>query len=442
MSNSSHGRHSSRSGAAATLESLGRQLRDLPQQSPPPSDQEARIRINAICAQGLSLYQELARKGVPGFNAALPSKWIAVCHDLARTYPGQVPIDPGAPVYEGQATITSGVHPHHQVYRRYPYNRWRQRAEEYAQVMELLAATAVGDSPIKAESSSPMSKAELVKRIEAGIRDELAAFPTVSKRGGGTLGRDSVMPYDWTRIGNFPLSSTLGPDIAQLCGWVRSNIPTLDTTPLENLYRQIVRYHNGDTSTGVEARSLGNEALMMLGIVAHMADGQPAPAPAPADDPTAYIPASQRLTTDWHDVQLRLSGLQHEGEAYIGCRKLGKRLGVSTSTINKAIRDHPSLQQWAKRKRSPRATTLNAVVADNVRQSVEPDPADVLPTSEVDDVMAMLIQEAKPNERAKLNAMGPDERRKLAVAYRSQEKDSEPSPLTDGLRKVKAHKQV
>lgn len=85
-------------------------------------------------------------------------------------------------------------------------------------------------------------------------------------------------------------------------------------------------------------------------------------------------------------------------------------------------------------------------VADNARQTTEPDPSEVLPDDDVETVMAKLIDQAKPGEREKLNAMNAKERRALAKTYLEQARDVEPSPL-DGdapgrRRQVKQHKRV
>jgi len=136
--------------------------------------------------------------------------------------------------------------------------------------------------------------------------------------------------------------------------------------------------------------------------------------------------------TDWREIQQRLLRLRDQGEPYTNQGKLAGRLGCSKTTINKAISDSTTLKGWMARHRkgkaTPRATSLNEVIADNVPQSREPDPADVLLDEEVDAVMSRLIQQADPDKRAKLNALGPDGRRGLVKAYLEHVDDPESAP--------------
>ena len=61
--------------------------------------------------------------------------------------------------------------------------------------------------------------------------------------------------------------------------------------------------------------------------------------------------------------------------------------------------------------------------------------------------MARLIDQARPDERAKLNALDNAGRRELVAMYQSQNLDDEPSPLArnkpgDWPLKVRQHKQA
>jgi hypothetical protein len=90
---------------------------------------------------------------------------------------------------------------------------------------------------------------------------------------------------------------------------------------------------------------------------------------------------------------------------------------------------------------------LNEVVNDTVAQAKERAPDDVLLDEDVDIVMNRLIQEARPEERARLNAMNQDDRRELVSCFLSQDRDSEPSPVQSGgpgqqSRGVRCHKRV
>ena len=126
--------------------------------------------------------------------------------------------------------------------------------------------------------------------------------------------------------------------------------------------------------------------------------------------------------TDWHDVQNRLLNLYKSGEAYTSQRELANRLRCSESTINKAVNDSAKLKGWMKRRArgTPKAQSLNPVVMDIARSNVD-DPADVLTDDDVDSAFARLLEEAKPQERAKLNELDAGGRRKMANLYLKQQ---------------------
>jgi DNA-directed RNA polymerase specialized sigma24 family protein len=152
----------------------------------------------------------------------------------------------------------------------------------------------------------------------------------------------------------------------------------------------------------------------------------------------------------WKDIQKRLERLREQGESYTSQRELAARLGCSESTINKAIQASDKLKSWMGTQmvgKMPRATSLNEAVLHDAEQTTEHDPSETIPDDDVDIILTKLMEEAKPEERAKLNELGPEERRSLAKTYLQQCSDNEPSPLTGdsaGLRAhlVKQHKQV
>ena len=155
--------------------------------------------------------------------------------------------------------------------------------------------------------------------------------------------------------------------------------------------------------------------------------------------------------TDWKDVQDKLLGKRDRGEPYTSERRLAEELGCSSGTISKAIDKSESLRGWVARhvgaKAAPKATGVDGAVADNTRQSTEPAPDDFLPPDDVDATMARLIEQANPEERAKLNTLDEAGRRELVATYQAQNLDDEPSPLeTDPpgkrRRKVTAHKRA
>ncbi|HYW80447.1 MAG TPA: helix-turn-helix domain-containing protein [Thermoguttaceae bacterium] len=119
----------------------------------------------------------------------------------------------------------------------------------------------------------------------------------------------------------------------------------------------------------------------------------------------------------YQEVAKRLETLQTQGQAFTSQRKLAADLGCSPSTINRAIKETPSLDLWANPERcsTPRAISLNPVVTDNVSQRCEHDPSEIVEDADVDRAMRYLLEEAKPEERAKINAMSQDKRRELAM---------------------------
>lgn len=127
----------------------------------------------------------------------------------------------------------------------------------------------------------------------------------------------------------------------------------------------------------------------------------------------------------WQDVAQCLERLRASGEPYTTQRDLAKRLGVpSVSTVNKAIKETPSLHPWAKPQSTsaPKAERLSAVVTDNTPQQREPDPADLMTDDEVEIIFRKMIEDAPTaEERAewhkRFSELSPDEKRRFASQY-------------------------
>ncbi len=67
----------------------------------------------------------------------------------------------------------------------------------------------------------------------------------------------------------------------------------------------------------------------------------------------------------WQDAADRMKRLRDQGEPFTSYRTLADNFECSTFTINKAIKNTPGLQAWAKRPPAvPRAQSLNPVVTD------------------------------------------------------------------------------
>jgi hypothetical protein len=88
-------------------------------------------------------------------------------------------------------------------------------------------------------------------------------------------------------------------------------------------------------------------------------------------------PAEQAAHMTWQKVAERLERLRTQGEPFTSQHNLAKQLCCSSGTINKAIRETPSLHAWAKKTdAAPRAQSLNDVVTDRTAQSRELDPSE------------------------------------------------------------------
>lgn len=183
------------------------------------------------------------------------------------------------------------------------------------------------------------------------------------------------------------------------------------------------------------------------GAMSPAAEGVEAPAVEPKDAPG--VAGIGGTDTDWKEIQGRLLAKREQSEKYTSVRRLAAELACSDATIRKAIDKSDTLKEWRARSAAPtaapRATDLGAVVRDNTPQTKEPAPDDVLTDDDVDAVMARLIDQAKPDERAMLNAMNDAERRELVATCQAQNLDDEPSPLEpdkpgERSRLVRQHK--
>jgi hypothetical protein len=95
----------------------------------------------------------------------------------------------------------------------------------------------------------------------------------------------------------------------------------------------------------------------------------------PPDD--ALTHTSDRAGMAWQEAAERMERLRRQGEPYTSQHKLAEQFGCSSWTINKAIKETPPVQVWAKRSgAAPRAQSINDAVTDRTAQSREPDPED------------------------------------------------------------------
>ena len=117
----------------------------------------------------------------------------------------------------------------------------------------------------------------------------------------------------------------------------------------------------------------------------------------------------------WQEAAERLRELRKQGEPFTSQAKMAKQIGCSSATVNRAIKETPSLQAWAKPKEAaPKTKSLGKAVLGTVPQDTEADPTAVLPPDDLDAAMDYLMHNAGPDERAKIEAMPMEDRHRLA----------------------------
>lgn len=163
--------------------------------------------------------------------------------------------------------------------------------------------------------------------------------------------------------------------------------------------------------------------------------------PLSADPGGPEVAQETNAETNWRDVQKRLLRLRDAGEPFTSQRDLAKRLNCSVGTIHKAVKDSEKLKGWAARaKGSPKAQSLNEVTTDNTPSHRETDPADGPGDDEIDRVMGILIEQAKPAERAGLNELSADGRREMARLYLEQQAEKHIEDKAPGGNRVLGRK--
>jgi hypothetical protein len=104
----------------------------------------------------------------------------------------------------------------------------------------------------------------------------------------------------------------------------------------------------------------------------------------------------------WQEVAKRLERLRSQGEPFTSQHRLAEQLSCSSGTINKAIRNTPSLRKWAKKPEPiPKVRSLTPlgktgyldVVTDSTPQTMELDPVDEVAIRE-------FVEKADPETRA------------------------------------------
>jgi len=104
----------------------------------------------------------------------------------------------------------------------------------------------------------------------------------------------------------------------------------------------------------------------------------------------------------WQEAAERLERLRQQGEPYTSQQKFAKQFGCAPATINKAIRNTPSLKVWAKVDPTPKAQSINEVVTDSTAQNRELGPEDEAAIREY-----LERDDITPEERAFFNGLSP-----------------------------------
>jgi hypothetical protein len=140
---------------------------------------------------------------------------------------------------------------------------------------------------------------------------------------------------------------------------------------------------------------------VLLPAVRGVGDQQAPQAESKGEQPAEPKPAGM----SWQEAAKRMERLRTQGDPFTSQHKLADLFGCSSGTINKAIRETPSLKAWAERQTAaaPKAQSLNDVVTDRTAQSKEPDPADDAAIREY------LERDLTADERAFFNSLSRDD---------------------------------
>ena len=133
-----------------------------------------------------------------------------------------------------------------------------------------------------------------------------------------------------------------------------------------------------------------------------------------AEPPSDTEPLGEAEGMRWQEVAERLERLRLQGEPFTSQGKLAEVLGCSSATINKAIKNTPSLHPWAQRPdAAPRAQSLSGwkpgeAYTDVVTAS-RPQTRELNPEDEVAIREYLEREDLKPEERAFFNSLSTED---------------------------------
>jgi hypothetical protein len=187
------------------------------------------------------------------------------------------------------------------------------------------------------------------------------------------------------------LNDDVGRSVDRIRLWINTNLRMDLDEPALTLVGEQVR---------LRRPSLTAEQLSCLPITEVAAILFESEAQASANN---AAPKTTAGSMTWQEAAERLERLRGQGESFTSQAKLAEQFGCSSATINKAIRNTPSLQTWAKptSTTTPRAQSLTEVVTDRTAQRRELKPEDEVALRE-------FIETAAPDVRAWFLALPTD----------------------------------
>lgn len=184
-----------------------------------------------------------------------------------------------------------------------------------------------------------------------------------------------------------------------------------------------------------------------LRMAIRLRGGKPVGAMAEADKVPARESTKSHQDDDPGTIAERLEQRRAAGDAFTSQRKLAAKLDCSVSSVGKALKATDALTRWSKSNFKPPkridAVPLSGVVVDRLAAAPQTgEPIDDYDDNMIEAALAALLDQAKPAERAVINAKSEDEKRHLAVVHLEQVADHEPSPLDAAGRSIKVYKRA
>lgn len=160
--------------------------------------------------------------------------------------------------------------------------------------------------------------------------------------------------------------------------------------------------------------------------------------------------AARRPAMSGAEVQKRLLEMRARCDPYTSVRDLAELIGCGITAVHVAIQSNQELTDWmakGRRKPAPRAMPLDGAALENASAREADSIPEGLTDDEVEAILQQIVADAKEPDKARVRAMNPDARRRLAENYRAQQRDKEPSPLSPDdpgrpPRKVRQHPRV